>query len=350
MENNNSRKKEHIRYALHGNVEYGSAGFEKILLKHKSLPEIDFNEIDLTVNFLGKQLKFPIIIEAITGGFDEGGKINEILSEIASEFGIGFMVGSQRPMIENPALAETYKISGHPPVIISNIGAVQLNYGITYENIANIVRYINADAIAFHLNPLQECFQPAGNRNFKNLKKKINEISSKLRIAGIKVIVKEVGTGLNYDDVKDLDADCLDVAGFGGTNWAIIEGKRADKQAQNFYNWGIPTVESIRNIISLRSKRNLEIIASGGIRNGIDAAKCFALGADVVGMALPFLKEIYKDNKGEISENINKEIAKQNLRKFLNKFIEELKLALFLTGSKNIKKIKGKYSINAMND
>ncbi len=346
MENNNSRKKEHIRHALHDKVEYGSAGFEKILLKHKSLPEIDFDEIDLNVNFLGKQLKFPIIIEAITGGFDEGGKINEILSEIASEFGIGFMVGSQRPMIEDPALSETYKISGHPPVIISNIGAVQLNYGITYENIANIVRYIKADAIAFHLNPLQECFQPAGNRNFKNLKKKINEISSKLRIAGIKVIVKEVGTGLNYDDVKDLDADCLDVAGFGGTNWAIIEGKRADKQTQNFYNWGIPTVESIRNIISLKDKRNLEIIASGGIRNGIDAAKCFALGADVVGMALPFLKEIYKDDKGEISENINKERAKQNLQKFLNKFIEELKPALFLTGSKNIKEINGKYSMN----
>lgn len=354
MQNNNSRKKEHIRHALYSNAEYGSAGFEKISLKLASLPEIDFDEIDLSVNFLGKQLKFPIIIEGITGGFKEGKKINEILSEIADEFGIGFMVGSQRPMIEDPDLAETYKISGHPPVVISNIGAVQLNYGITYKDIINIIRYIKSDAIAFHLNPLQECLQPAGNRNFKNLKKKINEISSKLRIAGIKVIVKEVGMGLNYDDVKDLDVDCVDVAGFGGTNWAIIEGKRADKQAEIFYNWGTPTVDSIQSIMPLKYKRNLEIIASGGVRNGVDAAKCFALGADVVGMALPFLKEIYKDDKGEISniedinkEDINKERAKQNLQNFLNKFIEELKIALFLTGSRNVKEIKGKYSTKA---
>jgi len=343
---NNSRKKEHIRHALHENVEHGSAGFEKILLKHKALPEIDFDEINLETNFLGKQLKFPVIIEAITGGFDEGGKINEVLSEIASEFGIGFMVGSQRPMLENFALAETYKILKHPPLIIGNIGAVQLNYGITYEDCMKAINYIKADAIAFHLNPLQECFQPAGNRNFKNLKKQINEISSKLRIAGIKVIVKEVGSGLNYDDVANLDVDCLDVAGFGGTNWAIIEGKRApNKPAGTFYNWGIPTIESVKSIRALKDKRNLELVASGGIRNGIDAAKCFALGADVSGMALPFLREIYKDDEGKISDYINKEIAKQNLRKFLNKFIEELKIALFLTGSKNIKEIKGKYYV-----
>jgi len=346
MKNSNSRKKEHIRHALYADAEYGSAGFEKILLTHKAFPEIDFAQINLETNFLGKRLKFPIIIEAITGGFDEGGKVNEILSEIASEFGIGFMVGSQRPMMENFALADTYNISGHPPVIIGNIGAVQLNYGMTYEDIVKIVKYLKADAIAFHTNPLQECLQPAGNRNFKNLKKKINEISRNLRDIGIKVLVKEVGSGLNYEDVNDLDVDCIDVAGFGGTNWAIIEGKRdASKPAEKFYNWGISTVESIQSVMPLKDKRNLEITASGGIRNGVDAAKCFALGADVVGMALPFLKEIYKDENGNITDKINKETASQNLRKFLNKFIEELKIALFLTGSKNIKEIKEKYSI-----
>ncbi len=335
--------------ALHDKIEHGSAGFEKILLKHKSLPEIDFDEINLETNFLGKKLKFPVIIEAITGGFEGGGKINEILSEIASEFGIGFMVGSQRPMIENLTLAKTYKISKCPPIVIGNIGAVQLNYGITEKECLRAIERINADAIAFHLNPLQECFQPNGNRNFKNLKKKINEISAGLRSSGMKVIVKEVGTGLNYEDVKDLNIDCIDVAGSGGTNWAIIEGKRGtNPSAELFYDWGISTVESLMNITPLKDKRNLEIIASGGIRNGLDAAKCFALNADIVGMALPFLREIYANKDGKILENMDKEIAKQNLRKFLSKFIEELNIALFLTGSRNIKEIKGKYNMKEM--
>jgi len=346
MKNNNSRKKEHIMLALHDNVEYGSAGFEKILLTHRALTEIDFDEINLETNFLGKKLKFPVIIEAITGGFEEGGKINEILSEIASEFGTGFMVGSQRPMIENPELAKTYKISKCPPVVIGNIGAVQLNYGMTNNDCVQAAEHINADAIAFHLNPLQECFQPNGNRNFKDLKNKINEISAGLRSKGIKVIIKEVGTGLNYEDVSALNVDCIDTAGSGGTNWAIIEGKRGrNPSAELFYDWGIPTVKSLIGLTSLKNKRNLEIIASGGIRNGIDAAKCFALNADVVGMSLPFLREIYAGKDEKILENIDKGRAMENLRKFLNKFMDELKIALFLTGSRNIREIKGKYRL-----
>lgn len=346
MKNNNSRKAEHIKYALNDDEECRSSGFEKVQLKYVSLPEIDFNEINLETTFLGKGLKFPMIIEAITGGFEEGKKINEILSEIASEFGIGFMTGSQRPMIENPALASTYKISKRPPIVIGNIGAVQLNYGITYNDCMKAIKYINANAIAFHLNPLQEVFQPNGNRNFKNLKQKINEISSKLKTVGIKVIIKEVGTGLDYNDVKDLNVDCIDVAGFGGTNWAVIEGKRGQNtSAEIFHHWGISTVDSLTNIIPLKDKRNLEVVASGGIRNGIDAAKCFALGADAIGMALPFLREIYKDDGRRIVEHLDKDRAMKNLRGFLNRFIEESKIALFLTGSKNIKEIKGKYNV-----
>ncbi len=345
--NNNSRKKDHIFLALEEDAEEPEKySFEKIFLMYKALPEIDFDEINLETNFLGKRLKFPIIIEAITGGFEEGKIINEILSSIASEFGIGFMVGSQRPMIENETLTDTYKINGNPPIVIGNIGAVQLNYGITEMEIIKAIKSINADAIAFHVNPLQECFQLNGNKNFKNLKNKINEISSILRSKGIKVIVKEVGHGLSYDDVKDLNVDCIDVAGYGGTNWALIEGKRSkNDSAKFFYDWGIPTLDSIIEVSRLKEKKNIEIIGSGGIRNGIDAAKCFALNADVVGMAQPFLKQIYNERKILKIDEIDEKLAKENLRKFLNKFINELKISLFLTGSRNIKEIRGKYKI-----
>lgn len=347
---NITRKSEHIKTSLQESESYNNSGFENIILKHRALPEIDFEEVSLEKIFLKKKLNFPIIIEAISGGTKEGKFINVILSKIADEYRIGFMVGSERVLIENSKLKETFKIYGKPPLIIANIGAVQLNNGVGIKECKKIIEAINADAIAFHLNPLQECFQLNGDKNFKNLKEKIRKISMELRNDGIKVIVKEVGNGLSYEDVNNLNVDAIDVAGKGGTNWAVIEGKinKSDivfECSKNFYDWGISTIESLIEIVKIKEKENVSIIASGGIRNGIQAAKSFAMGADVVGMAMPFLREIYK-NKGNGEFEMNdEETAMKNLRKFLDKFILELKIALFLTGSKNVEEIKGKYYI-----
>lgn len=350
MQNLNSektinRKTDHIKIAISRNVDIGDAGFEKIKLKHRALPEIDFEEISLEKIVLGKKLNFPIIIEAITGGTEEGKFINKVLSEIADEYKIGFMIGSERAVIENEALKDTFKIYGKPPLIIGNLGAVQLNYGFTIKECKKAINIINANAFAFHLNPLQECFQLDGNKNFKNLKEKINEISCELQKEGIKVIVKEVGNGLSYDDIVDLNVNGVDIAGSDGTNWAFIEGMRNENLrecSKNFYDWGNSTCDSLLEVIKIKEKRNIEVIASGGIRNGVQAAKCFAIGADAVGMAMPFLREIYKDKQ----MNKNEKVVLENLRKFLDKFILELKIAMFLTGSKNINEIRGKFVKN----
>lgn len=320
------RKTDHLRIAIEKDVEYGNPGFDRVRLKHFALPEIDFDEIDMSVNFLGKKLNYPIIMEAITGGVKDAKTINEDLSKIAEEYKIGFGVGSQRLAIEDKELEDTYRIKADT-LVIANIGAVQLNYGYGFKELKKAVDMINADAIALHLNPLQECFQPEGNRNFSNLKKKINEFSGELRNTGIKVIIKEVGNGISYEAAKDLYVDAIDVAGMGGTSWAAVEGYRNSKTAnidKLFYDWGISTVDSLIDV----SRLNIPIIASGGVRNGLDAAKCIALGASCVGMALPILREYTK--------------GKEHLIKFLDDFILELKIAMFLTGSENVKSLKDK--------
>jgi len=322
----NNRKNDHLKISLEKRVEYGNPGFDKYRLKHHALPEIDFDAIDMHINFLGKTLNYPIIIEAITGGVEDAKTINNDLSSIAKKYGLGYEVGSQRLAIENKKLEETYKIKTSA-LTIANIGAVQLNYGYGLKELKKAVDMINADALALHLNSLQECFQPEGLRNFSNLKEKINKISKELRKEGIKVIVKEVGNGILYETVKDLNVDAIDVAGMGGTSWAAIEGYRNQKiknVAKLFYDWGIPTTESLIEVTKLK----IPVIASGGIRNGLDAAKSIALGASCIGIALPVLREY---NKGI-----------DHLTKFLDDFIMELKIAMFLTGSPDIKSLKGK--------
>lgn len=322
----NNRKNDHLKIALEKKVEYGNPGFDRFKLKHYALPEIDFDEVDMSIDFLGKTLNYPIIIEAITGGVKDAKSINSDLSGIAEEYRIGFGVGSQRFAIENKELEETYRIKADT-LVIANIGAVQLNYGYGLRELEKAVDMINADALALHLNPLQECFQPEGNRNFSNLKKKINKVSRELRREGIKVIVKEVGNGLSYETAKDLDVDAIDVAGMGGTSWAAVEGCRNPKTesiSKSFYDWGIPTADSLIEV----SKLNVPVIASGGIRNGLDAAKSIALGASCIGMALPVLREYDK--------------GRDCLVKFLDDFILELKTAMFLTGSGNVESLKGK--------
>lgn len=323
-----NRKADHIRICLEKNVESGNSKFDCFRMKHFAAPELDFDELSLTTKFLGKNLSYPIIIEAMTGGIQEAEKINRDLSGIAQEFGIGFGVGSQRVFFDDKKYSAKYTLRDIATdiLLIANLGAVQLNYGFGIEQCKEAVKMIDADALALHLNPLQEVIQPEGNTNFSNLIEKINEISRDL---GKPVIVKETGCGISYEVAKKLKVAAIDVAGFGGTSWGLIEGYRADKKnkeiSEVFSSWGIPTALAIQDV----SKLDVQIIGSGGIRNGLDAAKAIALGANCAGIALPILRAWSHGGKAEVKE-------------FLEKFILEMKIAMFLTGSKKVPDLKGK--------
>jgi isopentenyl-diphosphate delta-isomerase len=324
----NNRKSDHLRICTEEKIEAGDTGFEKINLVHRALPEIDFDEIETGIEFLGKKLNYPLIIEAMTGGASKALKINRDLAFIAQEFGIGFGVGSQRMAIDDPGLVDTYVVRDVAPdiLLIANLGAVQLNYGYGIEECERAVEMIDADALALHLNPLQEVIQPEGNKNFSNIIERINQIAKELKKP---VIVKETGCGISYGTAKNLDVAAIDVSGHGGTSWSLVESYRSNGKTRDigraFSMWGIPTVDSIREV----SGRNIPVIASGGIRGGIDAAKSLALGADCVGVALPVLRAWTMGGK-------------DGLREFLDKFISELRISMFLTGSKNIGELKGK--------
>lgn len=325
-----NRKLEHLKICIEKDVETHKTGFENIRLTHKILPEIDFNKIDTKINFLGKKLDYPIIIEGMTGGIPAAKKINRDLAEIAAEFNIGMGVGSQRAAIDDPKLAGTYYVRDVAPniLLISNLGAVQLNYGYGVKECKKACDMIEADALALHLNPLQECVQKEGNRNFSGLIEKINVISEKLGKDNIPVIAKGISTGISPEIAKQLKVSAIDTGGMGGTSWALVESYRENgnsKTGDLFSDWGIPTAECITSLSRIRRP----VIASGGIRNGIEAAKSLALGANCVGMALPFLKAGTSDGKNGI-------------REFLNNFINDFKIAMFLTGSKRVKDLKGK--------
>ena len=325
----NDRKLDHIRICGEKNVEAGRTGFEEIRLIHKALPELDFEDIDLGIRFLGKKLNYPVIIEAMTGGAQEAKSINRDVASVAQELGIGFGVGSQRAAIEDSLLEDTFKVRDVAPdiLLIANLGAVQLNYGYGLAECKKAVEMIGADALALHLNPLQEVIQPEGDRNFSNLTDKINDVAARLKTP---VIVKETGCGVSYDVSKKLvKVSAIDVSGAGGTSWSLVESHRKEgltkELGESFADWGIPTAEAIIE----NSKLRKPIIASGGVRNGIDAAKAIALGADCVGLALPILKAYQAGGK-------------HNVKLFLEKFTYELKTAMFLTGCANIKELKGR--------
>ncbi|MBN2251995.1 MAG: type 2 isopentenyl-diphosphate Delta-isomerase [Candidatus Altiarchaeota archaeon] len=322
------RKLEHLKTCVEEPVEAGNTGLEKIRLVHEALPEMDYDRIDTSIEFLGKRLDHPVIIEAMTGGVPEALKINRGLASTAREYGIGFEVGSQRAGIDDPSCAGTFQVREIAPdiLLIANLGAVQLNYGYGLAECKKAVDMIDADALALHLNPLQEIVQAEGNRNFAGLAKKINIISARLKKP---VIVKETGCGISYETARKLKVSAIDVAGVGGTSWSLVESYRSNgingEAGRTFAGWGISTADSLKEL----SRLKVPLIASGGIRTGLDAAKSLALGAECVGIALPALKA-WTDGGCE------------GVRMFLDRFIYELKVAMFLTGSSRVKELKEK--------
>ncbi len=283
------RKADHIKINLEQDVRSAlTTGLENYHFTHEALPELDLNRIDTTLSLFGKQLAAPILISSMTGGTAEAETINLRLAEAAQEMKIAMGVGSQRAAIENPEQAKTFQVRRVAPDILlfANLGAVQFNYGYGIDQCRRAVDMIQADALILHLNPLQEAVQDAGDVNFAGLANKIEEVCKKIEVP---IIAKEVGWGISERTAKLL-ADCgvsaIDVAGAGGTSWSQVEFTR--QLAATFVGWGIPTADSILNV--KKAIPDMTVFASGGIKDGLDIAKCIALGATLGGMAGQFLK------------------------------------------------------------
>ena len=295
------RKADHIQINLEQDVNSKgvTTGFERYRFVHSALPECDLMAINLSVTLLGKRLRVPLLISAMTGGTSEARVLNERLAEAAQAMGIGLGVGSQRAAIESPALAETYRVRHLAPdvLLLANLGAVQLNYGYGLDECRRAVEMVEADALVLHLNPLQEALQPEGDTRFAGLLSKIETVCARLDVP---VIVKEVGWGISERIARQLanvGVAAIDVAGAGGSSWSEVERHRAITEVQRrvaaaFVDWGIPTAESLQ--MARRGAPDVPLIASGGIRDGIQMAKALALGATACGIAAPFLSAAHR--------------------------------------------------------
>lgn len=323
------RKADHIRINLEEDVSFETltAGLERYRFVHCALPEISLEAVDTAVDFLGKRLRAPLLISSMTGGTPQGREVNRRLARAAQEAGIGMGLGSLRAAIEDPVLAETYRVRDVAPdiLLLANLGAVQLNYGCTVEHCRRAVEMVEADGLILHLNPLQEALQPEGQTDFSDLLRKIEGVCRALEVP---VIVKEVGWGLSADVARrlaDAGVAALDVAGAGGTSWSQVEMYRAESRLQRvvaaaFQDWGIPTAEAVREV--RQALPHIPIIASGGIRDGIQAAKAIALGATICGVARPFLVAA-----AESAEAVAEAAAA---------FITQLRVAMFAVGAADL--------------
>ncbi len=291
-----ARKADHIRINLEEDVRSGlTTGLEHYRFVHRALPELNLEEIDLSLELFGRRLRAPLLISSMTGGTDQAAEINRALALAAQETGIAMGVGSQRAAIENPQLAASFQVRQYAPQVLlfANLGAIQLNDRFGVQECLRAVEMIEADALILHLNALQEAVQPEGDTRWAGLLKKIEAVC---RALPTPVIAKEVGWGFSERDARwlaDAGVAAIDVAGAGGTSWSQVEMHRAKDESQRrlaaaFVDWGIPTAQAILNV--RRAAPELIVIASGGLRTGVDIAKCLALGARLGGMASPFLK------------------------------------------------------------
>jgi isopentenyl-diphosphate delta-isomerase len=328
------RKADHIKINLEQDVRSAlTSGLENYRFVHEALPELDLNRIDTTLSLFGKKLNAPILVSSMTGGTAEAGTINLRLAEAAQECGVAMGVGSQRAAIENPEQASTFQVRRAAPDILlfANLGAVQFNYGYGIDQCRKAVDMIEADALYLHLNPVQEAVQDGGDVNFEGLAKKIEEVCRKLEVP---VLAKEVGWGISERTAKllsDCGVQAIDVAGAGGTSWSQVEMHRAPDEftrqlAATFVGWGIPTAESILNV--KKAVPDMSIFASGGIKDGLDIAKCIALGATLGGMAGNFLK----------AAAISTESAAEMMK--LTK--KQIEVTMFASGAADLSSLSGK--------
>ncbi len=311
-----SRKSDHLRINLEEDVRSGlTTGLERFHFNHRAIPEINLEEISLEGPLFNKILRAPLLISSMTGGTAAARQINRTLAAAAEHTGIAMGLGSQRAALEHPELADTFQVRDVAPtaLLFANLGAVQLNYGYSLDHCQRAVDMLEADALILHFNAIQEAVQPEGDTRFAGL---IGKVEAVCRALPVPVIAKEVGWGFSEADARllnDAGVAAMDVAGAGGTSWSQVEMHRATSDSQRrlaaaFINWGIPTAEAIRNV--RRAAPGMTIFASGGLRSGVDIAKCMALGATLGGMAGPFLKAAVESLETTIQtiEEISREI------------------------------------------
>jgi isopentenyl-diphosphate delta-isomerase len=323
------RKADHIRINLEQDVSFDrlTTGLERYRFIHQALPEIDLAQVDLSTGILGKQMRAPLLISSMTGGTERAHVINQYLATAAQEAGIAMGLGSLRAALEDRALATSFSVRQVAPdiLLLANLGAVQLNYGFTVDDCRRAVELVGADALILHLNALQEALQPGGDTNFTGLLRRIEDVCRRL---GVPVVVKEVGWGISENAARRLaeaGVAAIDVAGAGGTSWSQVEMHRAGKEperrvASAFRDWGIPTADSIRMV--RKGAPGVTIIASGGLRDGIDVAKTLALGARLAGMTRPFLEAAL--------------VSSEAVLEVIHATVTELRVAMFCIGARKL--------------
>lgn len=335
---NAGRKDDHIRINLEEDVGFHelTSGFERYCFVHQALPELDLDAIDTGVELFGKRLSAPILVSSMTGGTEKAGQFNRRLAQAVQRKGLAMGVGSQRTALEDGDSASSFNVRDFAPdaLIFANLGAVQLNYGYTVDQCRRAVEMVEADALILHLNPLQEVVQPEGDVRWAGLLSRIEAVCTRLNGP---VIVKEVGWGISEHTAKrliDVGVSAIDVAGAGGTSWSEVEKHRATTERQrrlaaSFREWGIPTAASLAYVKAARhesGRSDLPIFASGGMRNGQDVAKAAALGADLTGLASPFLKRAVESTQAVIDE--------------IDLITDEMRIAMFACGARDIQALR----------
>lgn len=333
-EETRKRKADHIKICLNEKAQAKKAttGFENIHFVHKALPEVNKKKINLSTYFLGHKFSAPLMVGAMTGGTEEAEKINANIAQAVEKLGLGMGVGSQRAALEDAELVKTFSVARKKApnaFLVANIGGVQLVHGYGVKEVKKTVEMIDADAVAIHLNALQEAVQPEGQTDFEGILAKIGEITDKLDKP---VIVKETGSGIAAAEAKKLEAagvKAIDVGGVGGTSFAAVEYYRAQTKEKGarvlgevFWDWGIPTAASIAEITQTSK---MSVIGSGGIRDGTDVAKALALGASLTSVTQPVLQAAVES--ADATESV------------LSLLIEELKNVMFLVGAENVQKL-----------
>jgi isopentenyl-diphosphate Delta-isomerase len=327
------RKRDHLRIVIDDvvNAIGVTTGLERYRLAHCALPELDLATIDTSTRFLGHTLRAPILISGMTGGVERGAEINRRLAAAAQALGCAMGVGSQRAAIEDPSLASLFRLRDIAPdiLLLANLGAVQLNYGYGPAECQQAVASIEADALVLHLNPLQEALQVGGNTNWSGLLRGIEAVCASLEVP---VVVKEVGWGISArvaHQLEEAGVAAIDIGGAGGTSWSEVERHRAPtavlrRVCGSFAGWGIPTADSL--LMTRAAASGMPLIASGGLRSGVEAAKTIALGADLAGFAAPLLRAAAESEVGA--------------HELLTALIDELRLSMFCCGASDLAQLK----------
>jgi isopentenyl-diphosphate delta-isomerase len=312
-----SRKSDHLRIAAGPGIDHAVAsGLDAVRLRHRALPGRDLAAVDLTTDLLGVRLAAPLLVSAMTGGTPEARTINERLAAAAVDHGVALVLGSGRALLDDPQLLATYRCGPRPRLLLGNLGVVQL---ADPDAALRLVDLLGADGLSIHLNPIQEAVQPEGEPCFAHAVERI--AATVARLAPLPVVVKEVGFGMDARDVvllRDAGVAAIDVSGAGGTNWALVEGRRdaaAAEVASAFAAWGVPTADSL--VAAVEVAPELPLIASGGVRDGVDVARCLTLGARAAGLARPLLIAARADRAHEA----------------LDVLVRQLRIATWATGA-----------------